>query len=133
MSRGNLEIVRDHFEATNEGDFPRAMTHYADDVELVVHGGFLETGTFKGSEEVGRWFGDWFRSFQRGYHFELEETTDLGHAVFVMASHGGRGRASGAEVQGTAAYIYRLREGKIARVEMYPTRAEALEAAELRE
>jgi ketosteroid isomerase-like protein len=133
MSQENVEIVRDQFEATNEGDFARAMTYYAEDVKLVVHGGFLEVGTFEGREEVGRWFGDWFRSFQRGYRFELEETTDLGHAVFVVASHGGRGRASGVEVRGSAAYIYRLRRGKIEQVEMYPTRAEALEAVGMQE
>jgi uncharacterized protein len=133
MSQKNVEVVRDQFEATNKGDFARAMTHYADDVSLVVHGGFLEVGAFEGREEVGRWFGDWFRSFKRGYHFDLEETTDLGDAVLVVASHGGQGRASGVEVRGRAAYIYRLRDGKIVQVEMYPSRAEALEAAGLEE
>jgi ketosteroid isomerase-like protein len=133
MSQEDVEVVRNQFEATNEGDFERAMTHYADDAKLIVHDGFLEVGTFEGREEVGRWFGDWFRSFQRGYHFELEETTDLGDAVLVVASHAGHGRASGIEVQGSNAYIYRLREGKIALVEIYPTRAQALQAAGLGE
>jgi ketosteroid isomerase-like protein len=131
MSKENVEIVRDHFEATNEGDFPRAMTHYAEDVELIVHGGFIETGSFKGREEVGRWFGDWFRSFQRGYHFNLDEMRDLGGDVLVVASHGGRGRTSGVAVQGSNAYIYRVQDRKIAHVDMYPSRDEALEAAGL--
>jgi hypothetical protein len=36
MSQENVEIVRDLFGATNERDFPRAMSHYAHDVELVA-------------------------------------------------------------------------------------------------
>ena len=32
MSQENVEIVRDHYAATNERDFTRAMSHYAEDV-----------------------------------------------------------------------------------------------------
>jgi ketosteroid isomerase-like protein len=78
---------------------------------------------------VGKWFGEWFRSFQSDYRFDLEEARDLGNAVLIVASHRGRGRASGAEVGGRNTYLYWLRNGKIRRVEFYPTRAEALDAA----
>jgi hypothetical protein len=37
------------------------------------------------------------------------------------------------EVHGQTGYLYRLRGGKIVRAELYPGRAEALEAAALRE
>jgi ketosteroid isomerase-like protein len=36
MSRENLEIVRDQYAATNRRDFHRAMSHYAENVELVT-------------------------------------------------------------------------------------------------
>jgi ketosteroid isomerase-like protein len=132
MSEENVRTVRDHFAATNEGDFALAMRYYADDVELVVPGhAFLENGTFQGKEAVGRWFGDWFRTFRRGYHFDLEEARDLGDVVLVVARHGGRGKSSGAEVRATMGYLYGIREGQIVRVELYPGRSEALEAAGL--
>jgi ketosteroid isomerase-like protein len=94
---------------------------------------FLEAGTFKGRDAVGRWFGDWFRTFQRGYQFDLEEARELGGVILVVARHYGRGRTSGAEVHATMAYLYRVRDGRIARVELYPDRAEALAAAGLSE
>ena len=53
--------------------------------------------------------------------------------VFVFATHGGRGRLSGAEVRGENAYLYRVRDGKVARVGFFATREEALEAASLPE
>jgi ketosteroid isomerase-like protein len=134
MSQENVEVVRDQFAATNERDFTRAMSHYADDVELIVRpDAFLEAGTFKGREAVGEWFGDWFRTFQPGYHFDLEEARDLGDTVLLVASHHGHGRTSGAEVHGKTAYLFRLRGGKVVRAELYPSRDDALEAAGLPE
>ncbi len=134
MSQENVEVVRDQFAATNERDFPRAMSHYAEDVELVVDpDAFLEGGTFTGRDAVGGWFASWFTTFEPGYHFDIEEARDLGDVVFVVATHHGRGRTSGAEVHGQTGYLYGLRGGKIVRVELYRSRAEALEAAGLGE
>jgi ketosteroid isomerase-like protein len=130
VSDEDVAVVREQFAATNERDFARAMTYYSDDVELVVHhDAFLNEGTFRGREAVGEWFGDWFRTFEPGYHFDIEEARDVGDAVLLVASHRGRGRASGVEVHGRTAYLYRLRGGKIVGVELYATRGEALEAA----
>jgi len=134
MSQENVEIVRDYFAATNEGDFAAAMAYYAHDVELVVPAyAFLDSGTFKGKDAVGRWFGDWFRGFQRGYQFDLEEVRDLDGVVLVAARHRGHGRTSGAEVVAPIAYLFGLRGGKIARLEMFSDRSEALEAARVSE
>jgi ketosteroid isomerase-like protein len=132
MSQENVEVVRDQFAATNERDFPRAMSHYAEDVVLVV-GAFLKPGTFKGRQAVGEWFADWFRAFEADYHFDIDEAQDLGDAVFLFATCFGHGRTSGVEVHGQTGFLYRLRGGKIVRVELYSSRAEALEAAGLSE
>jgi ketosteroid isomerase-like protein len=130
MSQENVEVVRDYFAVTNDGDFPRVMGFYAEDVELIIPAhAFLEPGTFSGREAVGRWFGDWFRTFRRGYHFDLEEVRDLGELVFAAVRHGGLGKASGAEVHATMNYLFGIRDGKIARLELFPDRSQALDAA----
>jgi ketosteroid isomerase-like protein len=132
MSQENVDVVLDQFAATNERDFPRAMSHYAEDVELVVDpDAFLQGGTFRGRDAVGEWFADWFRTFEPGYRFEIEEARDLGDVVFLSATHRGRGRTSGAEVQGQTGYLYTVRDGKIVRAELYRSPAAALEAAGL--
>ena len=114
MSQENVEVVLDQCAATNERDFPRAMSHYAEDVELVVHpDAFVERGTFKGRQAVGDWFGNWFATFEPGYHFDIDEARDLGDVVLLIASHHGRGRTSGAEVRGQTGYLYTVRGGKI--------------------
>jgi ketosteroid isomerase-like protein len=130
----NLDLVRDQFGATNEGDFARVMTYWADDIELVVPtDAFLDGGAFKGKDAVGRFFAEWFRSFERGYQFNVEEARDFGGEVLVVARHDGRGRASGAAVGTQMAYLYRIWDGKITRIEVFPDRAAALEAAGLSE
>jgi ketosteroid isomerase-like protein len=52
--------------------------------------------------------------------------------ISVVTRHG-RGRASGAEVDWPLALVWTIRKGKVIRVVRFPTRADALEAAGLRE
>jgi ketosteroid isomerase-like protein len=118
MARSNVEVIRDQYAATNERDFERAMAHYADDVVLVVHGEGIRAGTFEGREAVGRWFGEWFSTFDRDARFEIRRISELEDgSVALVADHQARGRGSGIELHGTVAWLYRLREGKIVRVE----------------
>ena len=132
MSQQNVELVQDQFLATNERDFARVTSHWADDIELTLPAeAFLGGGRHSGKDAVGQWFGEWYRSFERGYRFNVEEVRDVGDAILVVAEHDGRGRASGAAVRARMAYLYRVRDGRIARIEVYPHRADALEAAGL--
>jgi ketosteroid isomerase-like protein len=82
---------------------------------------------------VGEWFGDWFRTFAHDYRFEIQEARGTGDRVFIVATHHGHGRMSGAPVRGETAYVYTVLEGKISRVEMWDAseRDRALDAAGL--
>jgi ketosteroid isomerase-like protein len=132
MSQENLGVVEDQYAATNERDFARAMAHYDIDVELIVPRGFLEPGDYKGRDAVGAWFGDWFSSFDRDGRFDVKEMTELdGGAVLLVADYHARGRSSGIEVHGTVVWLYAFRQGKIARVEGYASRADALKVVGL--
>jgi ketosteroid isomerase-like protein len=133
MSEENVEVVRDSVAAINEGDYGRAMGHLADDVVLENPAGVF-AGTFRGREAVGEWFGDWFRTFDWNVHIDIREIAEIGDdCVLLVHDLRGRGRGSGVDVEQTFAYLYRLREGKIARMDGYLSREEALEAAGLSE
>ena len=135
MSEQDIEVVLDQFAATNERDFQRAMDGYADDV--VLHASpesGPKAGTYEGREAVGEWFGDWLRTFEPGYHFEIQEARELRPGLLFLTSvHHGRGRLSGVDVGGGNAYLYRVRDGKVSHVGFFADRDEALEAAELPE
>jgi ketosteroid isomerase-like protein len=134
VSPDPIDVVREQYAATNERDFERAMSYYAENVVLVVEEGFLNTGTFEGREAVGEWFGDWFRAFGPDYRFEIVDSRELvGDLVFLVARYGGTGRASGAEVRDQRAYLYQVRGGLITRVQLFLTAEAALEAVSLPE
>jgi ketosteroid isomerase-like protein len=133
MSQENVEIVVGTFENTNARDFAAVMDAYAEDVVLAVHGVVqgLGGGGATGKQAVGEWFGDWFRTFDRDYRFEIEESRDMGDRVLIVATHHGRGRGSGVPVTLRAAWIYTVRDGKVSRCDVYRSPGEALEAAGL--
>lgn len=128
MAPDNLEIISDQYAAVNERDWPRAMSHYAEDVELEVPPG-IRGGTYRGREAVGDWFGEWFRTFDRDAHFEIQELIEFGDGgVLVVANHRARGRGSGVGVEGLFIWSYRLREGKATHVRGFESREQAAEA-----
>ena len=128
MSKRDIEVIRDQYDAVNERDFGRAMSHYSEDVELVVPPGtFLTTGSYSGREAVGGWFGDWFETFDRDARFDVREITELDDgSVLLVADHHARGRTSGAEVHGEVVWVYRLRSGRIIHVEGFESREKAV-------
>jgi ketosteroid isomerase-like protein len=131
----DVDVVLEQFAATNGRDFERAMGLYADDVRLIVSPeSGPNPGIYEGKGAVGEWFGDWFRTFDRDYRFEVNEARELADGpIFLYATHGGSGRLSGAEVQGENAYLYLVDDGKITQVGFFVSRDEALEAASLPE
>jgi ketosteroid isomerase-like protein len=135
MSQENVELVVGLFENVNKRNFQAIMDAYADDMVLVNHGELRAASGpgVVGKEAVGAWFGDWFRSFDRDYRFEIEETRDLGDRVLIVARHRSRGRASGAPIDQHGAWIYTVRDGRVVRCDIYSERTAALEAVGLSE
>jgi ketosteroid isomerase-like protein len=72
-----------HLGAAELSEYPHfaaVMDAYADDVVLDIHGEARGVGGegAVGKNAVGEWFGDWFRTFDSDYRFEIDETRDWG-------------------------------------------------------
>ena len=128
MSRENVEVMRRVFEAYAEGGVEAATAFFAPDIvwnpadEVPQHG---PDGVIAYME---RWEGEW-----QELQTIPEEFVDAGDSVLVTMHFSGRGRASGIEVDARTYEVYKLREGKITRMDEFTDRAEALEAAGRRE
>jgi ketosteroid isomerase-like protein len=117
VGEAEMDVIRDQYAAVNERDWERAMSHYAEDVELVVPGSGLQSGTVTGKRAVGDWFGDWMATFDYDLHFEITELMELRDgSLLVLADHRARGRGSGVELEEPIAWRYWLRGGKIVKV-----------------
>ena len=127
----DMEVIRDQYAAVNERDWARVMSHYAEDVELVIPGSGIKAGTFRGREAVGEWYGDWMAIFARDLHFEIRELTRLRDgSLLVIADHRVRGKASGVELEEPVAWRYWMRDGKVARVGGFESFEDAERTAE---
>jgi ketosteroid isomerase-like protein len=131
MSRENVEIVREMYEAYRVGDFDRALAHFHPDVsaDFTVRG---DTGITEGRAALRNTVAQWITTWD-DYSERIEEIRDLGDTVFVAATQRGRGKGSGLEVDNSFGQLYTLEDGLITTVRMYGTPEQALEAAGLSE
>jgi ketosteroid isomerase-like protein len=128
MSQQNVEIVREVFAAYERGDLSKAMSYYEPDVAFNP----AEEPPIHGRDAVIEYLQRWEEPWD-DYEAEGEEFIDAGDCVVVTFHAKGRGKASGIEVDARSYQVYKLRNGKLARMDEYTDRREALEAAGLRE
>jgi ketosteroid isomerase-like protein len=132
MSQENVEVVRSILDAWNRRDFSAALELVAP--EIRVEGGLdVDTeGTKEGIPDLQKWTARFWGSFVE-FHTEIEECFPVEDDVVVEAHHYGRGKASGVDVEMRNWHICTLRDGKVVRWRLFPTKPEALEAVGLRE
>ena len=130
MSEQNVELLRVAFDQYAHGDFS-PIEALGDDFELVISPDAPDAGTYSG-EEAKRWLRAWVASFE-GMTIEATEILDFGDKVFLGMIQRGRPPGSAASVEGHWWQVSTFREDEIVRAEMFPERAQALEAAGLRD
>jgi ketosteroid isomerase-like protein len=135
VSQENVEIVRAAWEAWERKDMDAVFAFY--DPQIVwdqTHYGAAELlGVYHGHDGIRRFFREWLAPFQ-SYYAQPEEFIDAEDAVVVRIRQGGIGKRSGVDVEMRPYWqVYRLREGKAVRIEIYGEQAEALKAVGLAE
>jgi ketosteroid isomerase-like protein len=128
MSDQNVEIVRQGYEAFNRRDLDAVLAGMHPDVEWHVPDILPEPDTYHGPEGVRRFWEGWMESFD-DFTVEVTELVDCGERVVAMTRVGGRVRGSGSTLHTpTYAQVWTFRDGQVVRVEMFPSKEEALEA-----
>jgi ketosteroid isomerase-like protein len=131
--KNNLEIVQGLMEAWERGDMEAVFALY--DPAIVWDNSTLpapNAGVYHGHEGVRQFFQEWLEAFE-DQHLQAETFIDAGGGVVVGHRISGRGKSSGAEVEMFRWQVYRVRNGLVTRIDVFETRAEALEAADRRE
>ncbi len=138
MSEENLETVRQLFEVFRDGlerGDPVAgfdSDYVTADLEWITLPG-VGLGTYRGREGFREFMRHWTGEF-KDWRIELEELIDAGeNAVVAMYRQTATGRASGVPVELHQGAIHEFRDGRVCRIENFPTPEEALEAAGLSE
>jgi ketosteroid isomerase-like protein len=133
MSQENVEIVRRCTEYWANRDLS-AITEILDtNAVLDLSRNVFNPDVYRGVEGFRRWVENVDEVWER-LETELEEIIDGDDHVVSEVRMSGRGRGSGVEVDMRVFQVWRFREGKVVRLTGgYRDRAEALEAAGLRE
>jgi hypothetical protein len=126
----NLEIVRRLYEAleNSERDVYRELTHAL--IEWQFMEGFPHGGIQIGHEAV---FDGTFPALMQDFaewHVRVEEILDATSAVVGIGHYEARARFTGIGVKAPFAHVFRLREGKIIRVQQFTDTAKLMRALE---
>jgi ketosteroid isomerase-like protein len=92
----------------------------------------VEGTVYRGHAGLRRYIDDLFSAFP-DWHPQILHTTDHGDKVLAEIRMAGRGVGSGLAIEQTVWQVTTFREGKMVGFHGYGSRAEALEAAGLRE
>ena len=133
MSQENVELARQAFEAIHRGDFAWFEEWTTADLVIVQPPEVPDAKTYEGRDAVIEAWEDWPKQWE-DFRLDLIEIIDVSDDVLISVTrHRGRGRESGIEMDFEVFYVYYGRDGKVARMEMFFSREQALEAAGLRE
>jgi uncharacterized protein len=132
MSQENVEIVRRMYEAWNRSRGTPPFELIDPGIELEVSADGPIDGTYRGHAGVSEFLDGFWSNFDE-HRIDVVECISAGRDVIAILRYYGRGRASGAEVDGPGSHVWTLRDGKAVRWRILTTRAEALEAVGLSE
>jgi ketosteroid isomerase-like protein len=133
LVRGALRVIYERLSRRGEID-PRLLDP---DVEWRPPSNSPMAGLYRGPAEVNAEFASWTEPFE-GWRWQPEELTDVGFRdgdwVWLVQGHeSGRGTGSGVATEARQFHVLALRRGRLARMEMYHDRSDAMRAARLTE
>ena len=129
MSPDNVEIVRASWDAWRRGDMQALFDFYDPEVEWdMTHAYVPGMGVYHGHDGIREFFREWGDFFAE-YHAEPQQFIAADDNVMVRVTQTGRGRASSVGVEMPGYWqVYRLRDGRAVRVEIYRDETDALAA-----
>jgi ketosteroid isomerase-like protein len=135
VSRENLEIVRRVYDAVARRDGATPFELYAKDIvwdmSQMERSALYKRPVYVGHEGVREMWRESLAAFGE-IDFELESLSEAGEQVFAVVRERAVGRTSGAAVQALHYAVWTLAGGKVARLQIFDDRDQALEAAGLR-
>jgi ketosteroid isomerase-like protein len=138
MSEAEFELAQEMFAAAGRahsgGPFDELYRLLDPEVEWIPFTAALEGAIYRGHEGVRHWIENMRRDWDV-FEPRPEEFVDLGNErLLALGTWTARGRGSGVELDSQpAAWLIQFRNRRAVRMQTFTNRAEALEAAGLRE
>jgi ketosteroid isomerase-like protein len=130
MSQADIEDLRARYEAISRGDRGAGFRDVQPGFTLKTGEQVPNAGTYLGAEAATRFVEDLWEPFEE-VTMEPQEFFERGDQIVVLLVVRARHKGSSAVVENRIGALWTMREGKPLRLEMYPKREQALEAAGL--
>lgn len=129
MASENIEIVRRALEALNENGVEGFLPFIHEDFEATTPPELAsEPDTYRGHAGVHRYFDSFYEAMEE-IQLEPHSFDEVDGKVLVDFTLHARGKTTGIDTELRAVAVWILRDEKVIRGEIYPTREEALAAA----
>lgn len=126
MSR-DVEIVREAYEALNQGDVERALAALDEQAEWYEHSDLPDAGNYRGKVAIRTFLGSFLESWE-DFVQETEDVIAGDGCVLILLRSRSRGKSSGISVEAQYAHLWTMQKGRGVRVDAYLDRDEALRA-----
>jgi len=134
MSQENVEVIRRTYEAFNRGDVEAVLANYHPDCELYDPPEMPDApDVYTRHDGVRRWIANMRSLGGDELHYQPKSFTASGERVLVEVQGKAVGQGSGVPVEWTAHCVFTIRDTRIGTARFFLDRAQALEAAGLRE
>ena len=133
LQLSNVELVRRAVDAFQRGDLDGVLAEAREDFEIFLPRNLPNSGTFRGRDGYFTWIGQWLDAWD-DFSVEIAEMQPAGerHVVATMRQSG-LGKGSRIPVEMEIAYMWEVRDGRLAALHLYPSSEEAMQVAERRE
>jgi ketosteroid isomerase-like protein len=123
-----LQKLKVLYEEWARGDYSRSdIFDAAMEFQTFGMGDPMRSDTYEGFVELMR---EWLSAWERPLRIRAEEFSESGDRILVMVNWTGRGRGSGAQIDGLGAHLWTFRDGLVVRYFVFRDREEARAALE---
>ena len=128
MAPSNADLIRPIYEEWGRGNWRPRFEVYHPHMEWGWSDEFPGLdGVYEDHEHPNPRLLTWLREWEH-WRAEPDDYLEIGDYVVVLASYYGRGRGSGVEIHQRGAHVFKLREGRVVRLEIFATQAKAMES-----
>jgi ketosteroid isomerase-like protein len=128
-----VEIIRRANDAWNRRDVDAWLSLLSPDIVYRPVPAFTDSQERQGLGAMRRWMEEWLDAWADDYTTQTESIREYRDVVIALLRFTGHAKGSGVEVAGGIFQVCRFRDGKIASVEDFTDRAQALQAAGVEE
>ena len=126
MATGNADLIRPIYEEWGRGNWRSYFDVYDPEMEWGWSSEFLGLGgVCRDDRDPNPRLRTWLKGWDY-WRAEADEFLEVGDYVVVLTTYHGRGRESGVEIEQLGAHVFKLRDGKVVRLEIFASRERAI-------